>query len=54
MEASKHRRDEYQESIKEIAAEKLVCIDESSIDISLCKDKGCGKKGSSATWQKKW
>ena len=45
MEASKGRIDEYQESIKDIAAEKLVYIDESGIDISPCKDKGWGKKG---------
>ena len=45
MEANKERRDEYQKIIKEIATEKLVYIDESGIDVSICRDKGWGKKG---------
>jgi transposase len=45
VEASEERRNEYQKIIKEIAAEKLVYIDESGIDISICRDKGWGKKG---------
>ena len=54
MEVSKGRRDEYQESIKNIAAEKFVYIDESGIHISVCKDKGWGKKGQVLLGKKKW
>lgn len=44
MEADLERRDKYLEAIKYIAKERLVYIDESGIDMSLCKDKGWGKK----------
>ena len=45
MEASEEKREEYAETIKSIALEKLVYIDESGIDIGICKDRGWGKKG---------
>lgn len=45
MEASEEKREEYAEAIKSIALEKLVYIDESGIDIGICKDRGWGKKG---------
>lgn len=44
MEASEEKRKIYQESIKDIAAEKLVYIDESGIDVSISKDKGWARK----------
>lgn len=45
MEASQEKRDAYQEVIKDISQEKLVYIDESGIDMTICKDRGWGKKG---------
>jgi transposase len=44
VEASEEKRKIYQESIKDIAAEKLVYIDESGIDVSISKDKGWARK----------
>jgi transposase len=44
MEANQEKRDKYQEAIKDIAPESLVYIDESGIDMSICKDRGWGKK----------
>lgn len=44
MEANQEKRDKYQEVIKDIASESLVYIDESGIDMSICKDRGWGKK----------
>lgn len=45
MEASEEKRQRYQEEIKDIAAERLVYIDESGIEMTVCKDRGWGKKG---------
>ena len=45
MEASKERREEYLKIIKDIPAESLVYIDESGIDLTICKDRGWGKVG---------
>ena len=45
MEASKERREEYLKIIKDIPAESIVYIDESGIDLTICKDRGWGKKG---------
>ena len=45
MEASEEKRERYAEAIKDIALEKLVYIDESGIDMGICKDRGWGKKG---------
>jgi transposase len=45
VEANEERRASYAETIKDISPEKLVYIDESGIEISMCKDKGWGKKG---------
>lgn len=44
MEASEEKRKRYQEAIKEISPKELVYIDESGIDIAICKDRGWGKK----------
>ena len=44
MEASEKKRVQYQELIKDISVESLVYIDESGIDMSICKDRGWGKK----------
>lgn len=44
MEANQEKRDKYQEVIKDIPPESLVYIDESGIDMAICKDKGWGKK----------
>ena len=45
MEASQEKRARYLESIKDIAADKLVYIDESGIDNGICRSRGWGLKG---------
>ena len=45
MEANQEKRDNYLESIKNIAAEQLVYIDESGIEMTICKERDWGKKG---------
>ena len=45
MEADKEKRRSHEESIKDIASEKLVYIDESGIEIGAVKERGWGKKG---------
>ena len=45
MEASEDKRKIYQEFIKQIPVENIVYIDESGIDMTMCKDRGWGKKG---------
>ena len=44
MEASEEKRKIYQEEIKDIQLEQLVYIDESGIELTICKDRGWGKK----------
>ncbi len=44
MEANEEKRKYHQEIIKDIPKENLVYIDESGIDMSICKDRGWGKK----------
>ena len=44
MEASEEKRNAYQEVIKDIPPESLVYIDESGIELTICKDRGWGKK----------
>lgn len=44
MEASEEKRNSYQEVIKDIPPESLVYIDESGIEMTICKDRGWGKK----------
>ena len=44
MEANEEKRAAYQELIKDIPPQSLVCIDESGIEMSDCKDRGWGKK----------
>ena len=44
MEANEEKRKQYLESIKELAKNELVYIDESGIEISSVKDRGWGKK----------
>lgn len=44
MEAKQEERDKYLELIQDIAKERLVYIDESGIEMSLCKERGWGKK----------
>ena len=44
MEVSEEKREQYRETIKDIPVESLVYIDESDINMSLCKDRGWGKK----------
>ena len=44
MEASEEKRNAYQEEIKDIPPESLVYIDESGIELTICKDRGWGKK----------
>jgi transposase len=45
VEASEEKRDKYQEVIKDIPTQHIVYIDESGIDMNICKDRGWGKKG---------
>jgi transposase len=45
MEACDEKRKEYEESIKDLPAENFVYIDESGIEMNICKDKGWCKKG---------
>ena len=45
MEANEGKRGEYLERIQDIAAEKLVYIDESGIEMTAVKERGWGKKG---------
>lgn len=44
MEASEEKRAKYQEVIKGISSESLVYIDESGIELTICKDRGWGKR----------
>ena len=44
MEASQEKRAAYQEVIKDIPSQIIVYIDESGIDMTICKDRGWGKK----------
>ena len=44
MEASEEKRAVYQELIKDIPKQSLVYIDESGIEMTICKDRGWGKK----------
>jgi transposase len=45
VEANEEKRQEYQKIIKDIPKENLVYIDESGIEMNICKEKGWGKKG---------
>jgi hypothetical protein len=45
LEANKEKRARYLEEIKEIPKEKLVYLDESGIDMNICKDRGWGRVG---------
>lgn len=45
MEANKHKREEYLDRIKDIPLESFVYIDESGIELTICKDRAWGKKG---------
>ena len=45
MESSEEKRNAYQETIKDISPRSLVYIDESGIELKICKDRGWGKKG---------
>ena len=44
MEANHEKRAQYQEVIKDIPPESCVYIDESGIELTICKDRGWGKK----------
>ena len=46
MEACTEKRRRYQEEIANIPSEKLVYIDESGIELTICKDRGWSAKGS--------
>lgn len=45
MEASEEKRKEYKEVIKDICPENVVYIDESGIELTVCKDRSWGQKG---------
>jgi hypothetical protein len=44
VEANQEKRDKYQEAIKDIQTQSLVYIDESGIDMNICKDRGWCRK----------
>ncbi len=44
MEAKESKRSEYLDYIKNIAKDRIIYIDESGIDMSVCRDRGWGKK----------
>ena len=44
MEASEEKRKAYQECIKDIERERLVYVDESGFEMSICRDRGWGRK----------
>jgi transposase len=44
VEAKQDRRDQYIEEIKDIDRDMIVYIDESGIELTICKDRGWGKK----------
>jgi len=44
LEANEEKRAKYAEDIKDIAQESLVYIDESGIEMKICKDRGWGRK----------
>ena len=50
MEANQEKRDKYQEAIKDIPHQSLVYIDESGIELTICKDRGWGGEGCKASW----
>jgi transposase len=52
LEASQEKRDKYQEAIKDIPIESLVYVDESGIEMTVCKDRGWGKKSEKLVAQK--
>ena len=52
MEANEEKRKQYREAIKNIEPEKLVYIDESGIDMSICKDRGWGKRSEKLSGKK--
>lgn len=45
MEANEEKRRKYLEMIKDIDPKMFVYIDESGIEMNICKDRGWGKKG---------
>jgi transposase len=45
VEADEMKRNIFLESIKDISCDSLVYIDESGIDMNICKDRGWSKKG---------
>lgn len=45
MEACEDKRNLYKEAIKDIQPQNLVYIDESGIELTICKDRGWSKKG---------
>ena len=51
MEANQEKRDKYQEVIKDIPPQSLVYIDESGIELTICKDRGWGKIRSKNSWK---
>lgn len=52
MEANEVKRDKYKEIIKNIPTEQLVYIDESGIEMTICRDRGWGRKGEKLTGKK--
>ncbi len=44
LEEGETKRNEYKEIIENIPSEKLVYIDESGIEMTICKDRGWGER----------
>jgi len=45
VEANEEKRNKYAEAIKDVEPQSLVYIDESGIEVGLCKDRGWGEVG---------
>lgn len=52
MEANDEKRKSYQEFIEDVPPQDIVSIDQSGIEITICKDKGWGKKRKKLLGQK--
>jgi transposase len=52
VEADEEKRNKYIRTIKDIDSSRLVYIDESGIEMSICKDRGWSKKGEPLKAQK--
>jgi hypothetical protein len=54
VEVSQEKLSQHQESIKDIEYPNLVYIDESGIDMAICKEEAGAEKKLDASCQKEW